>query len=155
MRLFAQVTWISTIGLMITGGLLGAAYAHHLAAKRIPVALKSVDHIRTACAQHIEGLPCLTPSQKPSIQFEYVQDGNFKDVALLVEFEYEDPEGFAMAKRFVNDPHGIGLFMQQSGRLPERSAIPLILSGAAVGLSLAGLLGLLSYSFLRARARKA
>ena len=163
MRLFSRVTWTFAVGLTITGGLLGAAYAHYLAAKRIHVALKPVDHIRTvpspfeACAKLIDPGDCgyKPPPQKPGIQFEYVKGASFKEVALLVEFEHGDQEGLAMAQRFANSPRTVELFMKETGRLPERSAIPPILSGIAIGLSLAGLLGVLRYSVLRARFRQA
>jgi hypothetical protein len=160
MRLWVTCTF--AVGLAITGGLLGAAYAHHLAAKRILVAVKPVDHIGTVpsrfevCAKLIDPGDCgyKPPPQKAGIRFEYVKDARFKDGALLVEFQHGDEEGLAMAQRFANSPRTIALVVKGTGRLPVRSAIPPILYGIVVGLSLAGLLGVPRYNVLRARFRQ-
>jgi hypothetical protein len=171
MRALLLRTWKMATIFAVVGGVLGAAYAHHRAARmRIVVSIRPVDQMPVskrpskACAELIdaeeftrEQLRSRGMATDTSIftlgncfestkgLFGFHLEGN----NLFVEYERGDEKGLARAKVFMGSPHEIELLAKQEGGLPKPSVVEPIFGGVAAALLLAALLQMARYAVTR------
>ena len=95
--------WKAGVALALLGAAGGAIYAHHVASRPIPVALRAVDSpppVRTKfqrCAQIIDPGDCGYPSTSSSPDVGVKQEGG----TMFVEFQRGDPASLELARNLI------------------------------------------------------
>ena len=130
--------WKSGIALALLGAAGGAVYAHHIATRSIPVALRAVDSLPPfptkfqICAQVLDPGDCGYPyaSSSRGVRSKY------KGGTLFEEFERGDKAGMELAREVAAHPEHEIKFLQSAGALPNPSPFAPILSGTLAGFVL-------------------
>jgi hypothetical protein len=168
MRVLPLKTWKMAAVFAVVGGLLGAAYAHHRAARvRVVVTLRPIDQmpisgtVDTACAElmdaekstreQLDSRGMATDTETFTLRNCYKSKGlvtlHREGNNLFVEYERGDEKGFARAKAFTDSPHDIALLPKDLAGLSKPSVVEPILVGVATALLLAVFLQIVRLHF--------